>query len=436
MKGLWSLFLLSFAVVLAAAPLEPVWQEPFRPACRPGAKFSGRGTDVLTVKLDEKTGCFGRWSVIYDLPKDAKACRFTVRHDAERSALDKGLIVCRAVWRDRNGKDLRCAYLEVASPDTFTRTLKRPAGAEQVELTGGVRDYYGKTVAFRDFTCEPVDFPPRKVRIAVAKITPASGGRATCADNTARMESVFVQLEKNGEKPDLVVFPETLLTRWVRGLGVGKGAQPIPGPHTDWAAAWARKLHTNVVVSLREIADGRYYNSAAVIDRSGKIVGVYRKTQLCVGEYEGGYQWGGDLPVFSLDFGKIGVLICWDMWFPEAIRTLRLRGAEVIAYPIAAPSRQHYDTMWRARAQENGIVLAASISGGDGACPSRIITPDGEVMAETYRQQTYAATTVDLNDLPVNMQYLSVDSGEGETRSFYIYERHPALYRDLTDYPR
>ena len=57
-------------------------------------------------------------------------------------------------------------------------------------------------------------------------------------------------------------------------------------------------------------------------------------------------------------------------------------------------------------------------------------------MAETYRQQTYAATTVDLNDLPVNMQYLSVDSGEGETRSFYIYERHPALYRDLTDYPR
>ena len=174
------------------------------------------------------------------------------------------------------------------------------------------------------------------------------------------------------------------------------------------------------------------YNSAAVIDRSGKVVGVYRKTQLTIGEYEGGYHWGDDFPVFDLDFGRIGVLICWDMWFPEAIRTLRLKGAEVIAYPIASTSRKHFDTMWRARAMENGVVLAASISGGD-TCPSRIITASGELLAETYTPQTYAAATVDLADLPVYLRFLSVSCGAGESRSFYMQERHPELYGNLSD---
>ena len=160
-------------------------------------------------------------------------------------------------------------------------------------------------------------------------------------------------------------------------------------------------------------------------------MGVYRKTQLCISEYENGYDWGTDLPVFDLDFGKIGVLICWDLWFPEAIRVLRMRGAEVIAYPIASTGRKYFDWMWQTRAMENGIVLAAAISGGD-TCPSRVVMPDGEVIAETYYQQTYAAATVDLSDLPVNIPWLSVGSGAGESRSFFIHERHPELYRILS----
>ena len=77
-------------------------------------------------------------------------------------------------------------------------------------------------------------------------------------------------------------------------------------------------------------------------------------------------------------------------------------------------------------------VLAASIAGGD-TCPARVVMPDGEVAAETYYQQTYAAATVDLSDLPVNIPWLSVSSGAGESRSFYIHERHPELYRSISD---
>lgn len=81
---------------------------------------------------------------------------------------------------------------------------------------------------------------------------------------------------------------------------------------------------------------------------------------------------------------------------------------------------------------ENGVVLAASISGGD-TCPSRIITASGELLAETYTPQTYAAATVDLADLPVYLRFLSVSCGAGESRSFYMQERHPELYGNLSD---
>ena len=414
----------------AGAPLVAAERSTYCPANRPAAVFQEKD-GVYSVRLDGVYGTAGRWNFIYDLTEDITACFCCLRHNGCREAVKKALISCWMSWLDADGVNIETSYLEADGPDSFSRALRRPAGAVRLQFSFGVR-YWGEEVTFRDMECIPVTLRDRKTRIVVAKITPAMGGAATCEDNQNRMESVFRQLEQAGEKPDLVVFPETLLTRWVRDLGPDLGCQPIPGPHTDWAAGWAKKLNTNVVISLRESADGRYYNSAAVIDRSGAIAGVYRKTQLTIGEYEGGYHWGEDFPVFDLDFGKVGVLICWDMWFPEAIRTLRMRGAEVIAYPIAATSRRHFDTMWRARAMENGVVLAASISGGD-TCPSRIITPDGELQAETYTPQTYAAATVDLADLPVNLQYLSVDRGAGESRSFYIQERHPELYRELAD---
>ncbi len=400
------------------------------PANRPAADFQEKD-GAYSVRLDRAQGTAGRWNFIYDLTDDITACCCRLRHNGGKDAVKKALIPCWMSWLDADGINIETSYLEAQGLDSFSRALRRPAGAVRLQFSFGVR-YWGDEVTFRDIECIPVTLRDRKVRIVVAKITPAAENKATCEDNQARMESVFTQLEQAGEKPDLVVFPETLLTRWVRNLGPDLGTQPIPGPHTDWAAAWAKKLHTNVVVSLRESCDGRYYNSAAVIERDGNLVGVYRKTQLTIGEYEGGYHWGEDFPVFDLDFGKVGVLICWDMWFPEAMRTLRLRGAEVIAYPIAATSRKHFDTMWRARAMETGVVLAASISGGD-TCPSRIITPDGELQAETYTPQTYAVATVDLADLPMNMRYLSVDRGAGETRSFYTQERHPELYRALCD---
>ncbi len=429
--SLWTAVLLALSVLpLSAAPLKAVRTESYRPDARPGAEFKNTG-NTWSVKLDEKTGSFGKWTATYRLPAGFNGCRFQVRHNAGMEAVLKNLIICTVNWLDGKGNILRSSAMEADKNGVFNSTLRRPEGAETAEVSMGVR-YYFKEVTFSDVVCEPVSVPVRKVRIVATKIMPASYGKASCEDNQNRMEYVLKELERVGEKPDLVIFPETLLTRWVRNLGIGKGAQPIPGPHTHWAGKWAKRLNTNIVVSLRELKDGAIYNSAAVIDRTGKVVGVYRKTQLTIGEYGNGYDWGTELPVFDLDFGRIGVLICWDLWFPEAVRTLRLKGAEVIAYPIAGTGRSHFDRMWRTRAMENGLVLAASISGGDTA-PARILTPDGELLSETYYPQTYAAATVDLADLPTYEPWLSVNRGAGDSRSILNLERHPELYRGLSD---
>ena len=420
-----AVWLVAGAFSLSGAPLDVVKSVSWRPESCPGAEFkTGKGT--YSVKLDKKTGSFGKWTATYCLPSGFNGCRFQVRHNAGMDAVAKSLIVCTVNWLDGKGNILRSSAMEADKNGVFHSTLRRPEGAETAEIAMGVR-YYSREVTFSDVVCEPVSVPVRKVRIVATKIMPASYGKASCEDNQNRMEYVLKELERVGEKPDLVIFPETLLTRWVKNLGIGKGAQPIPGPHTHWAGKWAKKLNTNIVVSLRELKDGAIYNSAAVIDRTGKVVGVYRKTQLTIGEYGNGYDWGTELPVFDLDFGRIGVLICWDMWFPEAVRTLRLKGAEVIAYPIAGTGRSHFDWMWRTRAMENGLVLAASISGGD-TCPARIITASGELLSETYYPQTYAAATVDLDEWRSRKPCQTEESG-----FFNIQGRHPELYRGLSD---
>jgi len=143
----------------------------------------------------------------------------------------------------------------------------------------------------------------------------------------------------------LVVFPEYVLGR-IR----------VPGPETDKLAEAAKANRIYVIVGCWELySDGAFANTALLFDRSGKIVGKYHKTHAAVDHYEGDPPWskppggkskawfiqhdpewimekGRDLPVFELDFGKVGILTCYDGWFPEPARVLSLKGAELVVW--------------------------------------------------------------------------------------------------------
>jgi N-carbamoylputrescine amidase len=153
-------------------------------------------------------------------------------------------------------------------------------------------------------------------------------------------------------------------------------AEPIPGPTTDQLAALARELGIVLVASLFERrAPGLYHNTAVVLDRDGRIAGRYRKMHIPddPGYYEKFYFTPGDLgftPI-STAVGRLGVLVCWDQWYPEAARLMALAGAELLLYPtaigwdpgdtVAEQQRQRdaWITIQRAHAIANGLPLLA-----------------------------------------------------------------------------
>jgi N-carbamoylputrescine amidase len=152
-------------------------------------------------------------------------------------------------------------------------------------------------------------------------------------------------------------------------------AQSIPGPCTDTLSALAKRLKIVIVAPLFEkAAKGVYYNSAGVIDADGKLLGKYRKMHIPddPGFNEKFYFVPGDLgfQVFQTRYAKIGALICWDQWFPEAARLTALKGADILFYPTAIgwkPGKpketQSYHSAWqtiqRGHAIANGVYVAA-----------------------------------------------------------------------------
>jgi N-carbamoylputrescine amidase len=155
-------------------------------------------------------------------------------------------------------------------------------------------------------------------------------------------------------------------------------AETIPGPGTETFGALARELGVVIVASLFERrAAGLYHNTAVVLERDGSIAGTYRKMHIPddPGYYEKFYFTPGDLGFHPVDtsVGRLGVLVCWDQWYPEAARLMAMAGAELLIYPTAIGwdpdderaeqerQREAWTTVQRAHAVANGIpVLAAN----------------------------------------------------------------------------
>jgi N-carbamoylputrescine amidase len=156
-----------------------------------------------------------------------------------------------------------------------------------------------------------------------------------------------------------------------------KLAEPVPGPTTDAFCQLAKKHRVVIIASLFEKrAAGVYHNTAAIIDADGSLLGRYRKMHIPDDPlyYEKFYFTPGDLgfQAWQTRYGKIGVLICWDQWYPEAARLTALQGAQILFYPTAigwhpgekkkCGERQHnsWETIQRSHAIANGCYVAVA----------------------------------------------------------------------------
>lgn len=164
---------------------------------------------------------------------------------------------------------------------------------------------------------------------------------ANIQDNIERLEKSIRQLAKKGAQ--LVVLQElhnSLYFCQTEETGLFDLAEPIPGPSTDRFGQLADELNIVIVTSLFEKrAPGIYHNTAVVLEKNGSIAGKYRKMHIPddPAYYEKFYFTPGDIgfePV-NTSVGRLGVLVCWDQWYPEAARLMALKGAELLIYPTA-----------------------------------------------------------------------------------------------------
>ena len=302
------------------------------------------------------------------------------------------------------------------------RVLRCPEGVDAAQVDVTLRWASTGKLNFSEPRWRDVPALPRRTaRVAVGRVGAIEN--ATVEKNVDRM---VAWLDKAGAaKADLALLPETI-SDW----GTAMQAETVPGPTTARLALKARQYGMYVATSLHETDGGRIFNTAILLGRDGKLVGKYRKVHLPMEEAERGISPGDQYPVFSTDFGKVGMLICWDHWFPEAARMMRLAGAELLLLPLAGDGdARHWDVTTRARAMDNTMFVAASsaLAGS----PSRIVTPAGEVLGETEEDMGLVVHQIDLT-AERRIRWLSVGSGLGEPSSLYLEERRPGTYKALS----
>lgn len=197
------------------------------------------------------------------------------------------------------------------------------------------------------------------------------------ADNKARLREKIDKLAADGA--NLIVLQElhnTIYFCQTENVDKFDLGETIPGPSTDFYGAAARDNGIVLVASLFEKRSaGLYHNTAVVFDSDGSIAGKYRKMHIPddPGYYEKFYFTPGDLGFHPIDtsVGRLGVLVCWDQWYPEAARLMALQGAELLIYPTAIGydahdtadeqqrQREAWQTVMRGHAVANGLPVVA-----------------------------------------------------------------------------
>lgn len=278
---------------------------------------------------------------------------------------------------------------------------------------------------------EPAQNQPDTVKVAAVQIlgydktdVPRPGYDPT--------EAMIPYINKAGEDgAQLVVFPEYVL-----------GRIPVPGPTTEKISKAAAANRIYVIVGCWEVYDDdSFANAALLFDRSGKIMGKYYKTHAAVDRWEGDPPWskppsgkdndwfikndpewimkrGEDLPVFDLDIGRIGILTCYDGWFPESFRVLSLKGAEILVWINGRGGAVEDFIVKSAMFRNHVAVISTNQAYGAGTMiadwPARILArcPD--------RKESYITGTINLKNIRRARKY---------SRNFQ--QRRPDLYTEI-----
>ena len=238
-------------------------------------------------------------------------------------------------------------------------------------------------------TRSTMELLPRKVIVGTVMVHSSRLSKdlkTRLAELGQKVDEVAVQSRKQyGRNPDLVVLPETIVSR-VEAL-------PYAGPVETTFATLAQKYHSYVVVPMMLKEEWGKSNAAILVDRQGKVVGIYRKVHIAVttgsDSLEDGTTPGKSVPVFECDFGKLGIQICFDIEYDYGWQELQRQGADLVVWPSDSPQTG----MPAARARRYGYYIVSSPPRNN----SSVFEPTGKITAQIRPPESILVQEIDLS---------------------------------------
>ena len=270
-----------------------------------------------------------------------------------------------------------------------------------------------------------------KIKLALCQM---SSKRENKKGNLQKIEELTVKAKQQGA--DIAIFPEMSLTGYVLHDQVYELAETIPGPSTEKIGALAKRTGMHIIFGMPEQSEktkATVYNTAVFVGPRG-LIGKYRKMYLpthSVFEEKRYFRPGYEPAAFETDVGTIGLSICYDVFFPEVYRLIRLKGAQLIVCISASPAvrRGYFEILTSARALENTAFLAyVNLAGVEDGLQfwggSRLVCPTGDVVAKAkYDDEDFVICEVDYGDLRTAETFIPT-----------LRDLRPELFEKLKEY--
>lgn len=368
------------------------WRECYiRDALKPVFNWNNEG---LSISGNGNPYIFGYWMQEVDVIEGV-SYRLNVKFKVS-NIYDVNLNVLNMVcWKkDSDTTLLHCPYDHVSNYDVREGTIvgestfMAPPGVTKAEIQLGLRYSEAGEAVWYEVEFSKAELPgERQIKVTTTKWQPYK-----CETKKSYISALSDLLDKAGIMgSDMVLLPE-FTNRYNSELSFDNLAERLCSGYTcDILSDKAIKHNMNICASILEKDEELIFNTAVIFDRKGQLVGKYRKTHLYWPEaFYYGESPGDNYPVFDLDFGKVGVMICYDNWYGETARLLALKGAELILYPNEGYER----LLMHARAIDNRVYIAVSSL----EMPSIVVDTKGNIICEIAGG--LVTSTIDLNYRP------------------------------------